>query len=377
MKEKFPIGFWNYVPCGKIDSAGSVHDWCELGMTIAMTCDYLVPADKDYILRNLNEAAACGLKMIVCDVRTGWKSLAEKGETRFREEVRQAVEDFGSHPAFYAFHVGDEPDKDSWQHMLTAVKIVRESSVPFVNYFPYFEEDFFERVGVDHNGYTQKLAQAVRETGLPMLSYDCYTQCFVHDREKGVDNYFYNLNRFRSVAQACGVPFWTTLLSVGHWAFAVPDEDMLRWQISTAVAHGVKGILWFYVYGRFLESSYRQSPFDQYYRRTPMFESLARQNKLFRDYYADKLAGAELQNVWHAGKAYGGTELYREGSIDGFSLRQQYGSPLIVSEFSDENGSFLVIVCNAQSDIEHITGTYKNQSFDRWLAPGQLQILMP
>ena len=33
-------------------------------------------------------------------------------------------------------------------------------------------------------------------------------------------------------------------------------------------------------------------------------------NKLFRDHFAEKLSNAELLDVWHVGKSYGGTPLY-------------------------------------------------------------------
>lgn len=372
----FPVGFWNYVPCGTLDAERSAEDWRELGMNLAMSCDYLSPADKDFMLKNLDAAHRNGLKVIVCDCRTTWKNYAQKGEKAFRGEVKEAAEDFASHPAFYAFHVGDEPDKDSWEDMLAAAKIVKEYAPPFVNYFPYFEEDFEKRVGTDHAGYTRKLADAVGQTGLTALSYDCYNQCLFYEREKGIDDYFYNLNSFYKTAKECGLPMWTTLLSVGHWCYRVPTEDDLRWQISTAAAHGAKGLLWFYVYGRFLESSYRQSPFDQYYRRTETFESLARQNKLFRDHFAPRLASAELLAVYHLGRAYGGTAEYKEGCIEGLTLSRKYGNPLIISEFSENaGGRFLVIVDNSQTDIEKATGVYRGKTFECWLAPGQMTII--
>lgn len=371
----FPLGFWNYVPCGKLDAEQSASDWQELGMSLAMSCDYLSPADKDYMLKSLDAAHKRGIKIIVCDYRTNWRNYAEKGEEEYRKDVERAVADFGSHPAFYAFHVGDEPDKNMWQDMLGATAIVSKLSKAFVNHFPYFDEDFIERVGVSHKEFGSLLADMVKSTGIGVLSYDCYRQCDIHGREEGIENYFKNLNNFYAVAHDCNVPMWTTLLSVGHWCYSVPTEDELRWQISTAVAHGAKGIMWFYVYGRYLESSYRQSPFDQYYRRTPMFENLARQNKLFRDYFAPKLLNAELINVFHLGKAYGGTELYYDGCIKDFQINRKYGNPLVLSRFKRFGEEFVLAVNNSQNDIEKITGMYKNKEFDRWLAPGQSVIL--
>ena len=376
-KNFFPIGFWNYVPCGKIDPEQSAKDWKELGMSLAMSCDYLSPADKEFMLKNLDAAKAEGIKIIVCDCRVNWRNLTAKGEKDYRRDVDKAIKDFGSHPAFYAFHVGDEPDKTTWDDMLKATKIVAEKSRPFVNHFPYYDEDFAERVGVaDHNGFTDKLKHMIKSTGADILSYDCYAQCRIHGREEGIENYFMNLNNYYAAAKDCNVPMWTSLLSVGHWNYSVPSEDELRWQISTAVAHGAKGILWFYVYGRFLESSYRQSPFDQYYRRTQTFENLARQNKLFRDYLAPRLANAELIETFHVGKSYGGTKLYSTHAIKGFIINRQYNNPLILSRFKDEDGKeFIFAVNNSQNDIDRITGTYGDKTFDNWLAPGQGVIL--
>ena len=209
----------------------------------------------------------------------------------------------------------DEPAKEHWADMLKAVKIVKEYARPFINFLPFFDEDFEKTLGTNHAGYAKMLEDAVKETGLRQICYDCYFQMFENNREEGIGYYFHNLNEYRMLSEKTGVDFWTTLLSVGHWAFRVPTEDDIRWQISTACAHGAKGIFWFYIYGRLLESSYRQSPFDQYYNKTATFDALARQMRLFNDHFADRLAGAKLLEVYHAGKTYGGTPLYTPGCM--------------------------------------------------------------
>ena len=374
-KEDFPIGFWNYVECGRLDVQRSVEDWKELGMNCAMSCDAFSVADTAYMTASLDAAAKEGLRLIVCDSRTQWKNYIGKGEAEFRNDVKAAAADFGGHEAFLAFHVGDEPDADTWPAMLAAAKIVNEYARAFVNFFPLFDEDFVARVGTDHAGYLDKIADAVRETGLETLCYDCYNQCFVHDGEMGINSYFYNLNSFRETAKRCGVKMWTTLLSVGHWCYRVPNEDDMRWQISTAVAHGAQGLLWFYVYERRLESSYRLAPFDMYYKKTETFDRLARQNKIFADHFAARLAGASLRRVFHIRTAYGNTPIYTEGCIEGLTIREKFANPLIVSEFGSPEGDFLLVVNNSQTDIERITGEYAGKHFDEWLSPGQMLVL--
>ena len=220
------------------------------------------------------------------------------------------------------------------------------------------------------------LEDAIKETGLGQLCYDCYFQMFENNSEDGIGLYFHNLNMYREISRKTGVDYWTTLLSVGHWAFRVPSEDDIRWQISTAAAHGAKGIFWFYIYGRLLESSYHQSPFDQYYNKTETFDRLARQMRLFNDHFADRLANSELLEVYHAGRTYGGTPLYTPGVIEGLFFKRNWGMPMIVSKFKDKNGKeFLLFVNNSQNKIERIEGEYTGKKIFMWFAPGQMQIV--
>ena len=160
MKENwFPIGFWNYVDCGKLKPSKEVKLWKELGMTLAMSFEYRKKQDRACMIKTLDACKREGLRVIVCDFRTHWKNYEEKGESAFIADVKEAVKDFGKHRAFYAFHVGDEPDKEHWQSMKRACEIVSRFSVPFVNFYPVWEgEDFEEKVGVDFRKYGDRLA---------------------------------------------------------------------------------------------------------------------------------------------------------------------------------------------------------------------------
>lgn len=375
-KNWFPIGFWNYVDCGRLDPMKEAKTWKELGMTLAMSFEYHSKADRPCMIKTLNACEKQGLRVIVCDCRTHWKNLEEKGEAAFAEDVKKAVDDFGSHKAFYAFHVGDEPDREHWQSMKKACEVVSRFSVPFVNFYPVWEgADFEEKIGVPFQNYGSCLLETLRETGLNMLAYDCYNQCYEYEKEKGLESYFANLNLFGKTAMEQGVPMWTSLLSVGHWCYRVPTEDDLRWQISTSVAHGAKGLLWFFVYERALDSSYRLSPIDLYENRTETFERLARQNKIFKDHFSSRLAGATLDRVTHFNKSYGRTETYAEGSFADFEISTTYGNPLILSKFHDEEGEFVLIVNNSQNNSERVRGSLERVAFDEWLAPGQMKLL--
>ena len=216
MDKQFVTSFWNYVPSGKIDAVKSVDDWADLGMNTPMTCYAEKDEDYEYILKNLDAAAKKGMKLIICDKRTLWYEIGEIGEEEYRRRVKAAAEKFASHPAFYAFHVGDEPAKVHWADMLKAVKIVKEYARPFINFLPFFDEDFEKTLGTNHAGYAKMLEDAIKETGLGQLCYDCYFQMFESSSEDGIGLYFHNLNMYREISRKTGVDYWTTLLSVGH-----------------------------------------------------------------------------------------------------------------------------------------------------------------
>ena len=64
------------------------------------------------------------------------------------------------------------------------------------------------------------------------------------------------------------MPFWNTILSVGHHAHRCPNLDEIRWQFNTTVASGANGILWFFYYVREPFQNYRLSPVDEHWDRT-------------------------------------------------------------------------------------------------------------
>lgn len=263
------MGFWNYVRTGDLVPAAAAQDWKALGFNMAMSTEYDCGVNrKEEMLAELDAAEAQGIREILCDRRTRWQTLREQGEAAFRRGVAAVRDDFCSHAAVFGLHIGDEPNKDDFAVAVDAARIVKEmipGKAAFINFYPADNGYWFtDLMGTDASGYDRKLKSAVTQAGLPVLCYDCYTQCFAYDKESGLHRYFANLNLFRRVAEQTGVPLWTSLLSVGHWKYRVPTEDDFRWQISTAAAHGCKGILWFFVYERLLESSYRNSPIDQW-----------------------------------------------------------------------------------------------------------------
>lgn len=383
MKDKFRIGFWNYVDTGVLEEEAAADDWKALGMNMPMSFEFDPEKhDKKRMIAQLDACEQRGMKLIVCDARTTFSRYIQVGEEAFRKGVEQAARDFASHPAFFGFHVGDEPGKDQWEAAERAYIACRELSpvMPFINFLPYWDEENFKDVlGVDCEGYGEKIKSFLRRTGAQKFGYDYYGQCAYFERERFVNLYFKNLNIFGGAARSCGADLYVSLLSVGHWSLVVPDEDLLRWQISTTVAHGAAGILWFFVYERRLDGSFRLSPIDLFWEKTETFGRLSRQNRTFNEYYAEFLSSLSFGGVWHLGKSFGSTPAFSFNE-DLREIRTVVNpAPLSVTKFEKDGQASWLLVNLSQNEptcIDVTCGENLSQNSGRyWLAPGQMLLL--
>jgi len=139
MGNTYNISFWNSVDAPDYLGEAEVDMWHDLGITVAMSPSYHGPEDKAGVLSVLDRAATYGMKVILCDYRTYWGYLTKNGADAYRKSVKEAAADFGSHPAFFGFIIGDEPDAPDITDALTALRINREilpESTPYLNFLP-------------------------------------------------------------------------------------------------------------------------------------------------------------------------------------------------------------------------------------------------
>ena len=315
----------------------------------------------------------------------------------FKEKAAQAVADFGKHPATFGFHILDEPDKADFAGVCEAVRIVKTAAPtlhPFVNLLPWFP-GADARVGYDN--WQTYLDDFLKKSGAEFLCYDCYSQ--MNPGKSGWPMYFRNLVEYREAAKRNGVPFWTTILSVGHFHYRCPSEDDIRWQFNTAVAYGAQGILYFFFYMRQPHDNYRLSPVDEFWDRTPVFESLKRTNKGFAKRYGRLFLDLDLQKAMQYPEPIQGCQkfepddLIKEVHTDG-------DRPLIVSRFTDRQGRpWIAMVNNSVEEStnasivlsgadtkafqmdwsNHETPAAVEKDGDKakithWLAPGQMEV---
>lgn len=385
MINKYSISFWNYESLGKHDSAQATEDWVDLGITKPLSFKFNSAVNtKEEMLSHLDDIYRRGMRCFVNDIRTDFHTLKAKGLEEYLMGAQQTVSDFGHHPAVLGFCIGDEPKKEEFPIAEQAFLIMKELAPhlePFINFFPIFLDSSFSQIVChDEKEYEELLDEFMKHTGAHILSYDCYAQGSYYEREYYVNLYFRNLNLFQRVAQRYNAVLHTSLLSVGHWNYVVPNEDLFRWQISTAIAHGVKGLWWFYMYTHDGEN-YRLAPYDEFGKKTQTYDSMSRQNKLFLKKFAEKLDKLTFKSVGHHGKVYGTSEVFCENKeIVKIDFPAESRQPLIFTRFEDENGNPSYLVVNLSQtlptcvDIEcggDLVSCTKRYRF----APGQMVLI--
>lgn len=340
--EQFPIGCWTY--CDLEETyPNMVKDWHDLGINNPLSPYFGPNSSKEDMLRLLDECAQYQMSVFVYDYRTLWRTLSEDGEQRFRRGVADAIADFGGHPAVKGFYVGDEPDAPDAADALMAARIQRELApqlCPYLNLLPWFDW-IGERIGSP--AYAPYLDRVVREGNIPLLAYDCYTQMWEGD--SGWDVYFDNLREHMEAGRRNGVPFCSTLLSMGHYDYRCPSVDDFRWQISTAAAFGAKSIAWFYIHLRGVHDNYRQPAINPFNERTTTFEWLSNANRLFQHQFGGRLMELQAEDVRFVGKAYGGASLF-EPTETVLGADNDKGCPMLLSRFSDKKGGRYWVLVN-------------------------------
>ncbi len=392
--DAFPIGFWNYAPIEVFDEA-KVQEWADAGITLTMGPEYAVtPENVAHMKRILDWAQARKIKVIICDPRTRAGGALPKDYSAL---VAQAAKDFGSHAATFGFHILDEPGKEDFPGTCDGVRITKNAAPqlhPFVNLLPWHPGGY-KRVGYDD--WQTYLDDFLKKSGADFLCYDCYYQML--PEKSGWPMYFRNLTEYGNAARRNGVPFWNTILSVAHFHYKCPNEDDIRWQFNTSIAYGAQGILYFFFYMRQQDSNARLAPIDEFWDRTPTFDSLKRTNKGFIKRYGRLFLDLSLRKAMQYPEPILGCDPFEPDDLIK-DVQADSRRPLIVSRFTDkQDRPWVVLVNNSTTESALATLTFngantalhqldwKNQEaavkvetgegcvkISPWLAPGQMEV---
>lgn len=346
--KKFPLGFWNYPSIDKVPLS-EVARWREAGMTSIQTPVFSYETDKkEQLLAFLDEIEAQGMD---CFLRI--RDMIYKRFVGREEELAALIDrvraDFGDHPAVRGYYIGDEPrSPEEIRTCVEMFRIIRERAPEaeiFLNFLPYYTD--IENDCLGGQRYDEWISGFLKETGCKILSTDCY--CQLNPEREGIHNYFMNLHKNVAAAEAGGAECYNTVLSCGHFRYRVPTEDDLRWQLSTSVASGVRGILWFLYYEENVGNNYRGAPVDALGEESETYRALRRVQRIFLHDYADYMVRLRHTYTCHFCESFGGYPMFESGVGRVRRASSGHGTPGILSTFTDEEGKeYLVVVNNDQ-----------------------------
>lgn len=362
---RFPIGFWNYTNLNqhkKIYKISEIENWENAGFTIVHGPEFdpYVINQKKFILKILDWCHKRKIKMIIWDPRCIIKKEKEKDE-EYEKKVKEAISDFKNHPALFGFFIYDEPDHEIIDEVCNKVKIHKKIApelTPFVNLLPFFS-GVEERIGT--NNWEEFLINYIKKSNTDLLSYDCYFQ--MEPGENGINTYFENLRIYRKISLNHGIPFWTTLLCVGHFNYRCPNFDDLRWQFNTALCCGANGILWFFYYMRHPHQNYRFSPVNELWELTETYYNLRLIHKNFHRHYGNLFTKLVSRKVSFYSKIYGGGEKFEpQNSFISQIITVPENHPLLIGEFTDIMGRpYVMIVNNSLRENVYATITFHGE----------------
>ncbi len=346
-KADYPIGFWNYP---NIDSTpvSQVARWKHAGITCNQTPFFSYDTnDPTHMTAMLDEMDAQGIRAFLCISDLDFHRFVGHPED-FRPAFERAYADFGRHPATLGFFVGDEPlRREEFEACVHAYRVMRETApelTPLLNFNPYWMGMENDLLGGQN--FDEWMDRFIAESGCPLICYDCYWQ--MNPEDEGTNLYFLNLHNYVGAAERNRIKVWNTLLSCGHFRYRVPSEDDLRWQLSTTVASGCNGILWFLWYGTDCRNNYRGAPVDELGEESDTYRALRRVQLLFHRRYGTLMNSLRHTGTWHFCKAYGNYPLYKTYDLPHVrKMVSDHGLPGIVSRFVAEDGTeYLVLVNN-------------------------------
>lgn len=358
----FAFGFWNYCNAGDY-SLEEAKTWKELGTTITMSHEFYAKKDsKKEFVQFLDSCHEQGLKIIVCDSRTSWREHKHTSLAEYEKDIKEAVADFGDHPAVFGFSVGDEPGDDDFEiatkGCLYCLKYAPKLQ-PFVNAFQYNPNTEYKHL--NGKNFNKWMTDFIKQSKLKLICYDEYRQ--LDGTQEGLNEYFENLRIFQDLSIKNKCDWWVTPALVGHWDRRVPTATDLAWQINTAVAAGAKGIIWFFLYQRMPHVNFEGAPIDEYGHKRESFYEIARLQKNFQNTYGDLFANSKLIKYCHAKEKYygfGGVEKFIAGKDEYVTnIRSNYSTPVSYSIFmGDDGNTYLAFVNLSQTQSDFFTFSF-------------------
>ncbi len=346
--DRLPIGYWTYSSLHNEDAASrvtreEVEGWAEIGATIMKGPEWNPddPRQHAHMMQLLDWCEEFDIQLMIRDHRTSVPTADRPGR------IEETLTDVAQHPAFFGFHVCDEPhhiDSDDYG-VARQCAYIRENvpnGRPYVNGGPFHPgvEGF---LGVE--SYDEYIDVFAERGNVNFLAFDIYDQMFAG--RAGWNAYFANLRLYREGSWRHGIPYWITPLSSGHYTYEPPTFDDYRWQLNTSVASGAQGILWFFYYMRDPHLNYIDPPINEFWERTQTWDDMQHVHREFHRRFGDLFMNLASTRVTFIPQAYGGGTDYTGNELTEMIIApNNMEAPALLGEFIDLEGRRYIMLVN-------------------------------
>ena len=304
--DQMPIGFWTYMELwgngAKRVTKDEVKDWAAIGANIMKGPEWNPDDPVQYakMMQLFDWCHEYNIKLMIRDHRT---DVARDGRP---SRVAETRDDVAKHPAFFSYHVCDEPhhiQHDDYRVVRHCANIADNipNGRPYINGGP-FSPGVEEFLGV--KCYTEYIDIFAEKGKLDFLAFDIYTQ--MQAGQRGWNAYFANLRLYREGSWRHGIPFWITPVSSGHFDYECPTFDDYRWQLHSSVASGATGVLWFFYYMRDPHQNYLNPPVDEFWEKTQTWHDMRKVHLAFHRRYRDLFTRVASTRVTFLPHGFGG-----------------------------------------------------------------------
>ncbi len=337
---------WTYNDIGEF-TPDELEVWADIGMTVPMLPSAVIGRDDPEILLPwLDRARELGLEVIVNYSGMGYDECRRLGAEAYRAKIKPLYDALASHPAVHGFCVGDEPsNREDLEASAETVRINKELAPHLTPYLNYTGStvDFSD---AERGGRTlcEWMKYVWEKTGTEEICFDSYAQTINAGPGKTS-----HLKAVRDMVEAGkaggGADVWGCLLSSAHHVYSPQKEVDYRWQINTAAALGMRGVLWFRLYDRVGSSNeYYGSPIDEYGTKTEGYYALRRCQRRFSDHFGEIFMRLHHKKTFAVKSDRGVFPEFAEGSHDVIDAVRANDETFVSFFDGDDGHEYLCVV---------------------------------
>lgn len=316
-------------------------DMYDMGFNVTgfITADELPKAKKHKLMATLR------YKPLI-NIYAGKMTNPEKEAQKWANELKGKIEK--NLKNIYQIYIIDEPFIKDAKTVSAYAKACKEilGVRPYVNFNPnYAPASVFEGIA-----YKEYLNSFLNICPLDYISYDNYS--FFQVKGFDEDRFYSNIEEIRNIANNHNMNFVNTILSVGHYNYADPDDFSIGVQGWSTLAYGGKGLSYFTV-RKSMTSGYRYAAYDKVGNKTPVWYAIQRMNYSIHNImpYYKNLTCINTFHIGNIPKGCKGIESSKnlKNLVITINSHPEGYNPkanVLVGEFTDKNNKEYVIIVN-------------------------------